>query len=140
MALPYIIGNPYLDANLAYLAGGANIAVGTISTSNASATTVATVAIPTNTTVLFLLMITARRTGGSAGTTGDAAGYVLAGSAKNIAGTVTIVGQSLLFTAEDQAAWTAALAVSSTNILVQVTGAANNNIDWSVSGRTLGVA
>lgn len=113
---------------------------GSVATTNATATTIETIPIATNTTTLITAFIVARRTGGTGGTTGDGAGYQLNGVVKNIAGTVTIIAQSLVFTGEDQAGWTADLAVSTTNILVRVTGAADNNINWTVSGQTLAVA
>ena len=78
----------------------------------------------------FFANVVARRTGGVGGTVGDSAAYLLHGLVKNISGTPTIVGQSILSSFEDQAAWDVALVLSSSTILVQFTGAANNTIEW----------
>jgi hypothetical protein len=122
---------------LAVLNPGDRAFSSTVNTTDATVTAVATLAVPANTTLVIEALIAARRTGGAAGTTGDAAGYVAYCAAKNIAGTVTIVGQALDFTAEDQAGWTAAFAVATTNIELRVTGAANNNITWTAAGKAL---
>ena len=108
---------------------------GAVSTTNATVTTIATIAIPAGAAVMISATIAARRTGGSAGTAGDSVGYVLNGLAKNIGGVVSIVAQSKAFTAEDQAAWDAAYVVSGTNIVLQVTGEVNNTIHWVASGQ-----
>jgi hypothetical protein len=125
-----------LNAILAEIAGFVQTPAvsGSVATTDATATTIATVAIPTATTVMVSADIVARRTGGSSGTAGDGAAYRLMAAVKNISGTLTIISQSLTFTAEDQAAWTAAAAVSGTNLLIKVTGAANNNVDWTLTG------
>jgi hypothetical protein len=107
---------------------------GTVATTNATVTTAATIATTTGATVNLDLLITGRRTGGTGGTAGDGAAYHLAVGAKNIAGTVTIIAQSLLFTAESQVGWDCTATASGANILVRVTGAANNNVNWSVAG------
>lgn len=106
---------------------------GSVTTTNNTQTTIATVAIPSSTTVMIKAHITARRTGGSAGTAEDGAAYIIAGAYKNVAGTATEISESAIFTAEDQAGWNATINVSSGNALIQVTGATNNNIDWTIS-------
>ena len=126
-----------ITAKFALIDPGAGSFVGTVSTTDATVTTAATVATTSSATFLIDTRIIARRTGGASGATGDGAGYELTGVAKNIAGTVTIIGQTVTFTGESQAGWDVALAVSGANILVRVTGAAANNVNWSVSGRTL---
>lgn len=114
--------------------------VGTVSTTSATPAIIATIAIPINTSVLAAVSVAARRTGGTAGSTGDAGGYQLQALIKNITGTLTIVNQTLTYNEGDQPAWTPAAAISGTNIQFQVTGAANNNIDWLLSGQSIGVA
>lgn len=114
---------------------GANTLSGTVATTDATPTTLATVPVATNTTAVITATVVARRTGGVSGTTGDGAGYSLWIVAKNIAGTVTIIAQGKTFSGEDQPAWDAGGVASSTNIVVQVTGAAANNISWSLSGQ-----
>lgn len=111
-----------------------------VATTNATATTIETIATTTDTSLLVDALVCGRRTGGAAGSAGDAAGYAISALAKNVAGTVTIVAQSITFTGESQAAWTVAFAVSGTSLLLQVTGAANNNVNWTASGRALEAA
>lgn len=139
MGVPYVTADPYLDANFAYLvaqiAALAPIVTATVSTTNSTPTTIATFAITTGATELIQSTVTARRTGGSSGGAGDSAAFSISAAAKNIAGTVTIIGAQNLykFGLGDQPAWSIGYAVSGTNIIAQVTGAANNNIDWSIS-------
>jgi hypothetical protein len=80
--------------------------------------------------------VIARRTGGTAGTAEDAAGYNMFGTYKNTAGTVALIGTVLAgYTAESQAAWNATLVISGSTVIVQVTGALNNNITWHCTAR-----
>lgn len=105
-----------------------------VATTDATLTTIATVAVPSNTTLMLEAHIVARRTGGTGGTAQDGAAYVVRGAYKNVAGTATIIGAvNADFTAEDQAAWAATFNVSGGNVLIQVTGAANNNVTWHVT-------
>ena len=112
----------------------------TAATTNATTTTIATIAIPVDTTVMIEARVVARRTGGSSGTAQDGAGYRIAAVYKNVAGTATEIGESSLFSAEDQAAWTVGVTASSGNALIQVTGAANNNVSWTCQYSTLSVS
>jgi len=112
----------------------------TTSTTDATVTTIATVAIPASTTVMIEARVTARRTGGSAGTAEDGAGYIVAAAYKNVAGTATEIGETSLFSAEDQAAWSCTITPSGANALIQVTGAANNNINWFAEYRSYSVS
>jgi hypothetical protein len=113
-------------------------AAGTVNTTNATPTTALTYATTANLTYVFQLAIVGRRTGGSSGSTDDSAGYLLSGLVKNIGGTASIIGSlSKTVLGEDQAAWDVTLICSSANVLIQVTGAANNNISWSVRGTVL---
>lgn len=108
---------------------------GSVNTTDATVTTVATIPAASNTSVLVDCSIVGRRTGGSAGAAGDGAGYNVRAVAKNVAGTLTIIGQATTVIGESQAGWDAVAAVSGTNILLRVTGAVNNNISWSCSGQ-----
>ena len=112
---------------------------GTISTTNATITTIATIVIPPETTMLIQARIVARRTGGSSGTAEDGAAYVICAAYKNVAGVATEIGESSLFSAEDQVGWAATVTPSGANALIQVTGAANNNVDWSCLYQTTAV-
>lgn len=101
-------------------------------TTNASATTIYTLTIPSSTTLGFVLHLSARRTGGSAGTAEDGAHYVRSGAYKNVGGTATIIGSiTNVSTQEDQAAWDVTFNATSNTVQVQVTGALNNNVSWS---------
>ncbi len=113
--------------------------IATVSTTDATITTIATIAIPSNTTVLVNATVVARRTGGSSGSAQDGASYIICASYKNVAGTATEIGETKLFTAEDQAGWDVTFTPSSSNTLIQVTGATNNNVDWKVSYSTVTV-
>lgn len=106
-------------------------------TTDATVTTLHTVTIPASTTVHVEARVIARRTGGTAGTAEDAAGYIIQGTFKNVAGAATLVGATTIdHVAEDQPAWDAALTASGATVLVRVTGAANNNITWHCTVRT----
>ena len=107
-----------------------------VSTTDATLTTLATIAIPTTTTVMIEARVVARRTGGASGTAEDAAAYIITACYKNVAGTATEVGEASIFSAEDQAGWACTVNPSSGNALIQVTGAASNNISWVTTYRT----
>ena len=107
---------------------------GYVTTTDATVTTMATIAIPASTTVMIELHVAARRTGGSAGVAEDGAGYVQQATYKNVAGTATLIGAvNADYTAESQAAWDVTFVVSGGNVLIRVTGAVNNNISWYCS-------
>lgn len=99
-------------------------------TTDATVTTLATEAIPVGTTMVVSGLVAARRTGGSSGSTEDGAGYRVEFVAKNAAGTAAIIGSSVTVIGESQAGWDVTLTVSGGNVLVRVTGAANNAITW----------
>ena len=104
---------------------------GYVTTTDATVTTVATIAIPASTTVVIEAHVAARRTGGGAGSAEDGAGYVVRGTYKNVAGTATLIGSvNADYTAESQAGWDATFTASGGNVLVRVTGAVNNNVSW----------
>jgi hypothetical protein len=104
---------------------------GRVATTDGTPTTINTIAIPASTTVMIEARVVARRTGGTAGSAEDGAGYVVRGCYKNSAGSATIIGSvNADFTAESQSTWAATFNTSSGNVLLQVTGAANNNVTW----------
>lgn len=113
-------------ATSSYRAGGLT----TINATPTNASTPEKVTISSNDSALFYVKVLARRGGGSAGAAGDSASYILHGLVKDIAGTTSIVGQSIISSFEDQAGWTVALAVSGNDVYLQVTGAADNTINW----------
>ncbi len=113
---------------------------GTVSTTDATVTTILTIPITTNAQTTLMVMVSARRTGGSAGAAADGASYIRGVSVKDNAGTPTIIGSSAMMTdQESQAGWDVTFDISTTNLRVRVTGAVNNNIDWSASARILAV-
>jgi len=104
---------------------------GRVATTDATQTTINTIAIPASTTVLLQAFVRARRTGGVAGTAEDGAGYIITGTYKNVAGTATLIGAlTATYTAEDQARCDATFTLSGGNVLVRVTGAADNDVVW----------
>ena len=102
-------------------------------TANASVKSIQTIAIPTDTTVLIESRIVGVRTDGTAGAAGDCASYVRTATYKNIGGTVTVNKRQSDYTYEDQDSWNAVHAVSGTNAVINVTGAANNDVTWHVT-------
>lgn len=101
-----------------------------LKTTDATPTGLIRVEVPSGRTVMIQAHIVARRTGGSSGTDGDSAFYVLTGAYKNIAGTLTGIGTPDVVQGEDQAGWDVAFSDSGGFAVVTVTGAANNNITW----------
>lgn len=102
-------------------------------TTDATVTTLQTIPITASQTYMLEARIKARRTGGTAGTADDGAGYIRRCMVTTKAGTVTINAVQDGFTQEDQAGWDATLTVSGANVLVRVTGAVNNNISWDTT-------
>jgi len=108
-----------------------------VATTDATVTTLHTVTIPASTTVQINAWVTARRTGGAAGTAEDGAGYMVQATVKNVAGTATLIGAvNQICVQEDQAGWDATIDVTAATARVRVTGAANNNITWHATVRT----
>lgn len=109
-------------------------------TTDATVTTLYTATIPVDHSVVVSGYVVARRTGGSAGAANDGAGYRVEFVAKNTAGTAALIGSgSVTVLGESQAGWDVALSASGGAILVRVTGAANNNVTWAWTGRSLSV-
>ena len=110
-------------------------------TTDATVTTLHSFTIPANTIVTIEITVTARRTGGSSGTSEDGAGYRRAATLQRIGGTATLIGSvAALWTMESQAGWDCDIDVSSTTARVRVTGAANNNITWHLTARVWSVS
>lgn len=104
-----------------------------VSTTDATATTLTSVTVPTDSVVYLRAKIVGRRTGGSSGSNGDSAVYERSARFKNVGGTVTINNLQTDFTSEDQNGWNGTLDVSGTSARMRVTGAANNNVTWTVT-------
>ena len=108
-----------------------------VQTTDATVTTIATEAMPVNTTTLVWGYVVARRTGGTAGSANDGAAYRVEFVAKNTAGTATLIGSDVTARGESQAGWDVTLSASGGTIRVRVTGAASNNVVWVGSFKTL---
>ena len=104
-----------------------------LATTNNTVTTLHTIAAIASSTTTVVGYVSARRTGGAAGAAEDGALYRVEFAIKNVSGTATIIGQVITVIGEDQAGWDVTLTGSSGNILIQVTGATNNNISWKWS-------
>ena len=94
---------------------------------------VSRITIPDGKTWVFDVNIVARQVGGAGGALGNSAGYVLRGVLKRIGASTTLVGaQDKTVLAEDDAAWDADAAADDVNeaLSLQVTGAANQTIEW----------
>lgn len=101
-----------------------------VKTTDATVTPLLRTKVANGKTVMIQAYIVARRTGGSAGTVGDSAFYILTGAYKNISGVMTGIGTPDLVAGEDQAGWNVAFTSSGIDAVVTVAGAANNEITW----------
>lgn len=81
-------------------------------------------------TVLVQAFIVARRTGGTAGTVGDSAFYVLTGAYKNISGVLTGIGAPDLVGGEDQVGWNVGFTTSGQDVVITVLGDTGNDVTW----------
>lgn len=133
-----VTGSSFIRGALRYVDAGATSAnwemsQAQVNTTDATQTSVTTVTVPTDSALLIEARIVGRRTGGTAGAAQDAAVYVRTARYKNVAGTVTINNLQSDYTSEDQAGWNGTLDASGTTARIRVTGAANNNITWTVT-------
>lgn len=104
-----------------------------VTTTDGTATVLHSFTTASDTAYLMIAKVTARRTGGTAGTAGDIAAYVINGAFKNVGGTVTQVGTTVKDAHESQAGWDCDFNISGTAVRVQVTGALDNNVTWHLS-------
>lgn len=125
------------------LISGGTFTAGPVSTwttyTSAQQTTTATPAtlaslgsVPSNGMTMFKYHVCAVRTGGTAGTAGDALGVEGTVVIVNPAGTLAILGTPTQYQVASQAGWAVTPTISGGNLLLQVTGALNNNIDWTL--------
>jgi len=104
----------------------------TVNTTDATETTLATITVPEDDQMLLTARVKATRTGGVAGTAGDAAGYIIHAMLQNLAGTAEIIGtQAAALTAEDVGGYACVIDVTGATARVRVTGVADTNITWS---------
>jgi len=99
------------------------IQVGDLTTTDATVTTIITVAIPTGKNVVGFLLATSRNTSNTNTKTFTGSVY-----GKNVGGTVT-VASSLTNLVTDEAT-NVTVTNSGTNMIIQVTGIAATTIDW----------
>jgi hypothetical protein len=104
-----------------------------VNTTDATTTTIATLTVPSGQSTLVEARIIGRRTGGTAGSSGDSATYVRTARFKNVAGTITINSLQSDFTSEDQFSWDGTMAIVGGAAVIRVTGATNNNVSWAVT-------
>lgn len=110
----------------------------TVNTTDATVTTIQTIAIPTDKVLMIETRVTARKTAGAGvGTVNDGNGYVRTATFANIAGVVTLSGAvQTSYTGEGIAAFNVTLVISGTDVLIRVTGAANDDVTWNSITRT----
>ncbi len=102
-----------------------------VATTDATLTTLLSLALSASRTYWLRAVVVARRTGGTAGTAEDGAVYILSAAYKMVAGVPTLIGAATMdFQAEDQVGLDVSFVASGGSVLVRVTGAANNNITW----------
>lgn len=131
-------GSSFFRGSMRYVDAGATNAnwemfQAQTTTTDATATTLQSITVPTDSAFLLIAKVVGRRTGGTGGANGDAATYIRTARYKNVGGTVTIHNLQTDFTSEDQLFWNSTLDVSGTSARIRVTGAANNNITWTVT-------
>lgn len=106
---------------------------GRVTTTDATETTIATIATDTDKATYIKATIIARVTGGAGGHTGQVAAYEFHSAFSNVSGTVTERGTPIEeITIEDAnlSAFAVDIDVDGTNLDVNVTGAANENVTW----------
>lgn len=88
----------------------------------------------TGKTVTYKATVNARRTGGSAGTAGDSAGYIKMATFNADAGTIQQIGTTqTIYEVESQPAWNVDIVISGNDLELHVTGAVNNTIAWDIT-------
>lgn len=102
----------------------------TVSTTDATVTTLDSFTVPTDTSSYVEFRVVGRRTGGSSGTVGDSSVFGLTARVRNVGGTVTVLDLQNDYTSEANTATSATLDVSGTSVRLRVAGAASNNYSW----------
>jgi hypothetical protein len=105
----------------------------TISTTDATPAALRIYTTSAGKTHLISGYVYARWTGGVAGSAGDSAAYRVEIIAKDIAGTVTIVGSRITIIGETQASWDVTLGTGASAVKINVVGEVDNNINWAWS-------
>jgi hypothetical protein len=113
---------------------------GRVATTDATVTTIQTIAIPASTTVAIESIVVARRTGGASGTAEDGARYRISAVYANIAGAATIIGSVTRTIDESVPAYNATFSTSGGNVIITVAGPATTNVTWHSTTRTYAVS
>lgn len=121
------------SGNMTLAANAGPFTNATVSTTDATPTTLATAAIASNTAVTFSGTVVGRNTSGSIN---NACGGRFNVVAVNTAGTVALAATQDV-TVQSTGSATFNVVVSGTNLIVQVTGIAATNYNWSASYTTL---
>ena len=107
-----------------------------ITTVNATPTSSHIIAIPTNSVTTLVSTITYRKVSGAGlGTVGQGSTMTLSTSVKNVSGVLTMDVIQSNYTGNINAIATenATYVISTTNIIVQLTGVLTDNIKWNIS-------
>lgn len=105
-----------------------------ITTANATQTTISTIGTTSDTTYLLQASIVA-----NGSSTSEAGGFIINALVRNDGGTLTLVETDFLEIKDISLGWDADVTISGTNILIRVTGEAAKSIDWSVAYNTVSV-
>jgi len=106
----------------------------TISTTDATVTIIETVAIPTDEVMKIRAEVSCKKDDLT-----EKGGFVKIAQFANNSGTVTKQGATTSAFHQAKATWNVTFAISGTNVLIQVTGAVGDNIDWKCSRISLSV-
>lgn len=109
--------------------------IGTVTTTNATPTTIPTVTIPTTSNTAYF--IRAKFLGRETSPGNKVASFIINATFNNN-GTLVLVGTDVIYTPESTL-WNASVNASSTNIVFQVTGSASETVNWKVSVEILTV-
>jgi hypothetical protein len=91
-----------------------------------------TIPIPDDTIIMIESYVTCRKTAGAGvGTIGEGNGYVRTVKAQNIGGVVSIGVVQSSFTSESIPQFNTTFIVSGTNVILTVTGALNDDVNWN---------
>lgn len=117
--------------------GGANLRVANrnVQTTGATPATLHTFNLEADSAYHMTAFVTAKQTGGAAGTVGHIATYLIRGSFRRIgtADAVQVGALNVAFTAEDDVTWDATFDATGTTARIRVTGALNKTIQWHSS-------
>jgi hypothetical protein len=129
----HVTGSSLFNAPVRYADAGAlkanwEVFQSQVQTTTNAVTPAATIALPADSEVLIEARIMGRNSAN-----GNSAAYVRTARFKNVGGTCTINTLQADYTSEDVKAWDGTLAVSGTNAVVNVAGAASTTVDWAVT-------